>query len=307
MVPFQEALQKEILVAMGPLGTNLHERGMLQLGCSNTSLWCLENKETYVSFLREWMGIGCDIIYANTSALNPLLLEVKGGLAGARRINAQLTAYGREAASSSAYLAADLQSVILSTGRFLPPLGDLSREELYESYRVQAQAFGEAGADLVWLMTMAELEEVKIALQAVRDAAELPVLVSFAFDRTKTGFRALMGSSAKDAASCAEEMGADGVGTNCGGITPGETADLVKEISTICDLPVIAMPSAGTPHLRQGRTIYPVGPEEMAREAVGWVEAGARIISGCCGSTLEHIAHMIRDLRNGGHIGHRRG
>lgn len=298
MIPVTEALEKKVLVSMGPLGTNLHERGMLELG-ANTSLWCLKHEEEYASFLREWTDIGCDIVFANTSALNPLLLAEEQGALEAVRSNARMIEIARKAAAGSAYVAADLVSMTLSTGRFLPPLGDLDPDRLYNSYRTQAEAFRDAGADLAWLVTMADLVEMDIALRAVKEAGDLPVLVSFAFDRGAKGFRTMMGVEAKEAAVRAEETGAAAVGANCGSIGLNETTELVRICKGSCNLPVIAVPGAGMPRLEGGKTVYPIGPEEMGREAVEWSKAGARIVSGCCGSTVEHIAAMIRYLQEG--------
>ena len=94
-----------------------------------------------------------------------------------------------------------------------------------------------------------------------------------------------------------EEAGADIIGSICGGINYEETTAVLKEMRTACSKPLAAKPNAGTPELIDGKLVYPTTQEQMAKEAPNWVSAGARIVSGCCGTTPEHIAKVMAVLK----------
>ena len=83
----------------------------------------------------------------------------------------------------------------------------------------------------------------------------------------------------------------------CGGINYGQATTVLKELRATCSNILAAKPNAGIPQLINGKVIHPGTPEQMAEEAPNWVSAGARLISGCCGTTSEHIAKVIAVLK----------
>jgi 5-methyltetrahydrofolate--homocysteine methyltransferase len=122
-----------------------------------------------------------------------------------------------------------------------------------------------------------------------------------AFDKMQEGdeVRTMMGTSPERAAELMAEEGVDVVALNCGtGIDMGLAADVVKRYRSVCGLPVMAQPNAGLPVLENLKVIYKETPEEMASGLPALLEAGARIVGGCCGSTPAHI-RVFREVLNG--------
>ena len=96
-----------------------------------------------------------------------------------------------------------------------------------------------------------------------------------------------------------EELGADVIGIMCGGINYEETTAVLREMGAACNKCLAAKPNAGIPQLINGKPVYSVTPEEMAKAAPNWVAAGARFIGGCCGTTPEHMAKVVAKLKGG--------
>ncbi len=291
MKSFLEKLEEKVLVAMGAVGTNLGARGM-KLG-QNAAQWCFNHPEEFRGLIKQYVDINCDILTAASSSANRLILSKYGFQDQTREINIKLARIAKEVVRGDMYVAGTLCSISLATGRFLSPLGDLSFEEVYESYKEQVESLAEGGVDLIWVITMADIEEASTAVRVVKECTDLPVIASMAFNPTSKGFRTIMGVDPQTAARKLQEEGADIVGTNCGGTSIEDTTKIIQEMREACSCYLVAKPNAGTPHLVQGQTVYPVTPEQMVKEVPNWINAGARIISGCCGATSDHITQMI--------------
>ena len=297
MIPFLDALLAKPLVAMGPVGTNFHRQGLMQLG-ENTSLWCLHNRHYFQNALKLWVELGCDIIHPNSSEANALILEKSKAGLSSEEICARLVSYAREVAENQCYIGGDMQTLTLSTGRFLVPYGILEHERIYDSYRRQAEALYRAGVDFFWLFTMVDLKEVQLAVQAVRDTCALPVVVTMAFDRTRhRGYRTLMGVEAAEAARLMQGLQVDVFGTNCGSLNMHETSGVLRVLREEYRGFLAVSPNAGLPKVIEGETVYSIGPGEMAESVPEWLDCGASIISGCCGATPEHIQALIEKLQ----------
>ncbi len=293
MIPFMEALSKNHLISMGPVGTNLHRQGLIKLE-DNASVWCFKHRSQFQQALQEWKDIGCDILFANTCEANPLILEKTKASIQSGDICQGLAHYAKEIAKDRCYTAGDLQPVSLSIGQFLVPYGELEHNRVYESYKVQTAALYSGGVDFIWIFTMACLKEIELAVRAIRDSSPLPIVATMAFARTRfKGYRTLMGIDPVEAARFAKNLHLDGFGVNCGGLNLKETTELLGNIRKTFDGAVVAMPNAGTPEFVKGNTVYPETPEKMAEYALKWKELGANIISGCCGTTPAHVKQMI--------------
>ncbi|MBP5530986.1 MAG: dihydropteroate synthase, partial [Lentisphaeria bacterium] len=158
--------------------------------------------------------------------------------------------------------------------------------------------------------TMLDIQETRAALLGDREAApDAPVLVTLTFDesgRTLTGCdpvaalvtmtfepggRTLTGNPPEAALVTLQSLGADAFGCNCS-TGPAEMAGLIRAMKPYADVPLVAKPNAGVPHLRDGKTVFDLGPDEFAAETARLVEAGASIVGGCCGTTPAHIAAL---------------
>jgi 5-methyltetrahydrofolate--homocysteine methyltransferase len=188
---------------------------------------------------------------------------------------------------------------------FLEPLGNMTYQEVYEGYKEQITALLDGGID-VFLVVGNHIDEGVIAIKVAKDLCDLPIIAQNVFYAGKKGFRTMMGLDPEAASAKLQEAGADVIGGSCGLMTkstnpsqwyPAATK-LVKEMRRGCSAPLSIQPDPGIPQLIDGKTVWPVSPLEMAKEVSNWIDAGARIVGGCCGTSLEHyrkIAMVIQE------------
>ena len=136
-----------------------------------------------------------------------------------------------------------------------------------------------------------------MAIQAAKSVSDLEVACTFTFSRTQAGeYRTMMGTGIEEYLSMVKGIGVDIVGANCGNGTAG-MVEIVKEIRKLDGgIPVLVHANAGLPVYRDGKTIFPESPEEMAGQIRELVDAGANIVGGCCGTTPDHIRLIFRYL-----------
>ncbi len=269
-----------ILVADGAMGTYLQSQG-LPAGMPG-ELWNVEQPETIRAVHRAYLDAGSQILTTNTFSGNRVRLPQ--GVNG--HPTAELVRRGvelaREAAGDVAWVAGSMGP----TGKLLEPLGDLSCDEAEAAYAEQAGIMAEAGADLILIETMTDVEEARAALLGALPTG-LPVFVTFAFDGSG---RTLMGNPADDVCREIQALGATAVGANCG---QGPEAVIValQRMVRACSLPLIGQPNAGMPTLQAtGQTTWDATPDEFAELARAMIGLGVRVLGACCGSTPAHIA-----------------
>ena len=219
---------------------------------------------------------GADILTANTFGAS----RRKLGEDPAPYIAAGV-AIARRAAGGERYVALDVGPL----GALLAPFGEVSFEEAYGMFAEIVEAGERAGADLVLIETMSDLLEAKAALLAARERTRLPVLVTMTFGEDG---RTFLGVDPAAAAVTLTSLGADGVGLNCS-VGPRELGPALEKLLGATHLPVVVQPNAGLPRLVDGETVFDVGAEEFVRYAGAFLDAGAAIMGGCCGTTPEHI------------------
>lgn len=286
---FQKLVEHGVVMLDGATGTNLQQAGMPIGVCPEQ--WILENRDVMLDLQRRFVEAGTQILYAPTFTGNRIKLAEYGLEERLKEINGELVRLCKEAAGGRAYVAGDMTM----TGRQLYPMGDLSFDELVQIYKEQAQALYEAGADLFIVETMMSLQETRACILAIKDVCDLPVMASLTFE--KDG-RTLYGTPPEAAVVVLQGLGVDAVGLNCS-TGPEDMVDTVRSMYAYADIPVLAKPNAGLPILEDGRTIYKTTPEEFGRDGRLLVEAGARIVGGCCGTTPAHIralADSVRDM-----------
>ncbi|OKY54380.1 homocysteine S-methyltransferase family protein [Megasphaera cerevisiae] len=286
---FQKLVEHGVVMLDGATGTNLQQAGMPIGVCPEQ--WILENRDVMLDLQRRFVEAGTQILYAPTFTGNRIKLAEYGLEERLKEINGELVRLCKEAAGGRAYVAGDMTM----TGRQLYPMGDLSFDELVQIYKEQAQALYEAGADLFIVETMMSLQETRACVLAIKDVCDLPVMASLTFE--KDG-RTLYGTPPEAAVVVLQGLGVDAVGLNCS-TGPEDMVDTVRTMYAYADIPVLAKPNAGLPILEDGRTIYKTTPEEFGRDGRLLVEAGARIVGGCCGTTPTHIralADSVRDM-----------
>jgi 5-methyltetrahydrofolate--homocysteine methyltransferase len=278
---------RRIVLLDGAMGTQLDERGLMSRGSCN-----LDAPEAVVEIHRAYAACGCDGLTTNTLTMNRLYIETHKVGVSVRDVNRAGVELARQAAGAGQFILGDMSS----TGQLMEPYGTFKESEFYDAFVEQAQVLAEAGVDGHIIETVFDLREALCALRACKEVSGLPAIISMAFQTEKNGGRTIMGDSAEQCARRLTDAGADAVGANCGSLDPARMANIVAMLKTATDLPIVAQPNAGTPKLVGDRTIFEMGPTAFADGVARCIEAGARIVGGCCGTTPEHIRAVRRRI-----------
>ena len=226
------------------------------------------------------MDAGTQILCANTFGANREKL-LRTGRTVEEVIPASI-AIAREAAQGKALVALDLGPI----GQLLEPTGTLEFETAVDIFAQQVRAAVSAGADLVMIETMTDLQECRAALLAVKENSSLPVIVSLTYEERG---RTFLGHAPACAALTLEGMGADAIGINCS-LGPREMPALVEELTRWTTLPISIKPNAGLPD--PGGAGYDITADQFAAAMAGLTELGVKFYGGCCGTTPEYIAKL---------------
>lgn len=277
------------------MGTQLFARGLASGSCG--MLWNVERPGDVGGIHLAYRDAGCDLITTNSFGGNRFALELHGLTGRAAELNRAAAQVARAAAGDHGWVLGDVGPF----GDFLEPVGDVTADELREAFAAQVAALLEGGADAILVETMSDPAEAVAGVAAAKacDPA-IPVIVTYAFQQTAPGeFRTMMGTRVDEAVRRARDAGADIVGTNCGTALSLDDYVLLagQLVAAAGDALVIVQPNAGSPCIEDGRTVYRASPDEMAATASRLIEAGVRVIGGCCGTTPAHLAAMCRAVR----------
>lgn len=274
----------------GAMGTMFQQLGLLQPGAC-PELLCVEKPEKVTSVHQRYVDAGSTIIETFTFGASALKLEHYGLSDRVGEIN-KAAVMAAKAVKVPAGKTVKIAGGMGPSGRFIKPLGDLDFEEAYDNYYEQAQALESAGADYILIETFIDIQEMRAALLAAKEATRLPVICQLSYSEDG---RTVTGTDPQTAAITLEAMGADIIGINCS-LGPEQLVPIVRIISQNTAKPISVQPNAGMPQLVDGKTIFPMGPEDFGTWAPKLVQAGATYIGGCCGTTPEHIAAIKASL-----------
>ncbi len=289
MHPFiEKLLAKGPLVTDGAWGTQLQARGLGQ--GEFPDLWNLSHPELVAEVARGYVQAGSQIILTNTFGANRVRL---GQEAAAEKLG-DINRRGVEISLSAADGSARVFASIGPSGKMLLS-GDIAPGELQSAYAEQAKALAEAGAHALVLETMSDVEEATLAVQALRPMG-LPVVACVVFDSGKAKDRTMMGQTPEQAAEALTKAGADVIGANCGQGIAGFVS-ICRRLRAATDRPIWIKANAGLPTIVQGRAQYHITPDEFASFVPELVDVGASFVGGCCGTTPEFIAAIVRRLK----------
>jgi len=285
---FIEAVQERVLLADGAMGTEIYSRGFFVNRCYDELN--LANPDTVREIHEQYAEAGAEILTTNTFGANPLHLAAYGLQERTEEINRRGVQLAKEVAGDSIYVAGSIGPLPESVVRGETP------ERMLDSFREQAEILIESGADLLLLETFPSLEQLETAYQGVlRLHPRIAVIPSLSV-------RALLEPNAVSAAQLVRTVrgwGAVFLGLNCGG-GPSEMLDVLPLVAGEAnrELKISVMPNAGLPKNVEGRTLYLASPEYMAEYTRRFVQKGAAIVGGCCGTTPRMIKEMGSFLRS---------
>jgi homocysteine S-methyltransferase len=283
MNPFLTRLDERPLLCDGAMGTMLYARGASSDQCLEQLVvtrpgWITEIHQAYAS-------AGADVLKTHTFGANRIRLGEHGLADAVREFNfkaVRLARDVREVAGRALFIAGDVGPL----GKRLAPDGPLSEPQAREAFREQIAVLWEAGADLLLFETFTSLDELAIGVQAAREICDLPIVASMTF--AQDGLTA-DGHRADEVAPRLLAAGADVLGANCS-VGPAALLEVAEALHRVApDARLIAMPNAGFPERVEGRFYYPSSPDYFARAAAGFLEQGARLLGGCCGTTPVHV------------------
>ncbi len=282
-----ESIGERVLLCDGAMGTQLQLAGLEPGGCGEA--WNVDHPDRLLAIQRAYVEAGSDCLLSNTFGGCGVMLERHDHGGNVAAINAAGVALARQAfGERPGFVIGDIGPF----GGLMEPHGDIPEQRVRDAFTEQAAALVEAGADAVIVETQTALEELTLGIEAARNAGAPCVIGSMAYDVTRDGsrLRTMMGIGPEQAAEFMREAGVDIVALNCGsGVDVSWAAKAVKLYREVCDLPTMAQPNAGQPVLENMKVIYKQTPEAMVAELPALLEAGVRIVGGCCGSTPDHI------------------
>src|SRR6201997_3903486 len=288
---FVGVLSAHPVLCDGAMGTLLYSKGIFINRCYDELN--LSAPDLIRGIHQEYLKAGAEVIETNTFGANSFRLAKHGCLDKLVEINRRGARLAREATKNFDALVA---GAVGPLGVRIEPLGKIALDEARDAFRRQIAALNEEGVDLLILETFGYLEEMHQAILAARDVnPELPVVAQVTIDEDGN---CLDGSSPEHYGPQLEAWGAEVVGCNCS-VGPVAMLDALERVHAVTTKPLSAQPNAGIPRSVEGRNIYLCSPEYMANYMEPFVNAGVRLIGGCCGTTPEHIHTMKLFLKVG--------
>ncbi|MGB3716653.1 MAG: bifunctional homocysteine S-methyltransferase/methylenetetrahydrofolate reductase [Candidatus Promineifilaceae bacterium] len=293
---FKRLLAERPLLLDGAMGTVLHGRGVAIDRCFDALN--RDNPAIVADIHHGYINAGADIIETNSFGANRFKLAQHGLENEVGELNRAAVLVARQVIASSSKPVL-LAGSIGPLGVRLAPLGRVKTVEAEAAFREQVGALlapsgsskEEQGVDLIILETMPDLKELGAAISAVRaHSPEIPLIAMMTFTRDD---RTILGDTPAGIAVQMSKLDVDAIGVNCssGPVQVLRLLSIMRDAAP--EMPLIAAPNAGWPQqLEGGRVLYPATPDYFAQFARAFVDAGASLVGGCCGTTAEHIAAM---------------
>ena len=278
---------RRVLLADGATGTNYFQMG-LESG-EPPELWNVEHPERVAALHRAFVDAGADIILTNSFGGTRQRLKLHRAEGRVHELNRLAAGLARSVADAAARPVV-VGGSVGPTGELFEPLGALTWDVAVASFTEQIVGLRDGGADVIWIETMSAVDEIRAAATAAA-AVGMPYVATASFD---TAGRTMMGLLPDALAGVFEGLPAAplAIGANCGVGAPDILVSVLGITSTAIGCAVVSKGNCGVPRFVGTEAVYSGTPELMADYARLAIDAGARIVGGCCGTTPAHLAAM---------------
>ena len=288
MENFRDKLQREVIVFDGGVGTYLYEKGIYINTCFDELN--LTNPDLVSEVHRDYVNAGADVIETNTFGANRFKLTPHGLEKKVYEINLQGAKIARGIAKDSTFVAGSVGPL----GVQIEPLGKLSYDEAKEIFKEQIRGLLDGGVDLVILETFGLVPELMQALRAVRELnADIPLIAQVTINDDGS---LLSGAPLSSFVKEVSGQAVDVIGMNCS-VGPKSMLEALEILKPLTALPISVQPNAGLPQNVAGRNIYMTSPEYVAEYAKRFIQTGATVVGGCCGTNPTHIRAIRRAVQ----------
>ena len=290
---FTEALNsRPWLLADGATGTNYFQMGLMSGDAPE--MWNFEHPDRVRDLHKRFIEAGADIVLTNTFGGNRHRMKLHDAQDKVREINIAAAKNARLEADAYISRTIYVAGSVGPTGEIFQPVGTFPYAEGVAAFEEQAKALKEGGVDVIWIETMSSEEELRAAVEGVANVG-LPIVTTMSFD---TNGRTMMGITPAAFGKLAGELKAKpvAIGANCGVGASELVATIMGITQARPDAFVVAKGNCGVPQYHDGHIHYTGTPELMADYARIALDAGAKIIGGCCGTSPEHLASMRKAL-----------
>lgn len=288
MKSFRERLGNEVIVFDGGTGTYLYEKGIYINRCFEELN--LTSPELVTEVHRDYVNAGADVIETNTYGANRFKLAPHG-------LDEKIYDINFKGAQLAKAVAKDVALVAGAVGPLdvqIEPLGKISFDEAKDYFKEQIHGLIDGGADIIILESFALVKEMIQAIRAVKEINnDIPILAQVTINESGT---LLSGAPLSRFIEKIKDYPVDAIGMNCS-VGPKLMLDALEELREMTDMPLSVQPNAGVPQSIGGRNIYLTSPEYLAEYAKRFIQTGAAIVGGCCGTNPSHIRAIRRAVQ----------
>ncbi|MGE3182771.1 MAG: homocysteine S-methyltransferase family protein [Phycisphaerae bacterium] len=285
MIFSPDELRARPALADGGWSSVLRQRG-LPLDVAQAEGMNLAAPALVRNLAREYVAAGVQFLSTNTFAANRAAIhpDLQKELRAINRVGAEIC---RDAIGDRSIM---LCGTIGPSGKILA-VGEVSEDEIEGIFSEAAQGLVDGKVDAFLLETFSEIKEALIAIRAIRNVADIPVIASFSFDSGPQRTHTLSGDSAADCAEKLADANLYAIGSNCGA-GAAHALPAVVALHSAYDGLLFAKPSGGFPEIVEERPVYKIEPKDFAEDALELTEAGVHIVGGCCGVGPDAITQL---------------
>ncbi|UCG92596.1 MAG: homocysteine S-methyltransferase family protein [candidate division WOR-3 bacterium] len=285
MKRFDAILRRRVMFLDGALGHNLLDKGLTP--GESPSILNLKNPEAVYNLHRAYVDAGSDVILTNTFAANPITIsshKLKNVITAGVRL-------AKRAAGKNALVVGDVGPL----GELMRPFGELDFDDVHKKFQTICRYLYQTGIKTFFVETFTSIIEAKAAFLAAKKFSS-DVFISLSLHDNG---RTIMGEVPESIAATFEALGAKAVGINC--TMPEVAIEAVAKMATVTNLPLIIKPNAGKVEVVGTEVHHTISDRGMASYFKRFVQAGANIIGGCCGTSPDYIkaiaVHNVKPKR----------